>query len=193
MDAIEAIKSRRTIRRFKQTRIERAKLLELIDCARRSPAGGNFQAIEYVIVDEPQICKRIFACLAWAGHVRPRRNPAPHQEPTAYIVVLADNEIKKYESAAADAAAAIENILIAAHAMGIGSCWLGSVNRDEVRNILQVPDNFTIDSVIALGVPDESPVMDDCSDHNTKYRLDENDVLHVPKRTVESITHFNSF
>ena len=93
----------------------------------------------------------------------------------------------------ADAAAAIENILLAAWAKGIGSCWIGSIKRDELRKILALPHNYSIDSVIALGWAAEEPVMEDCCDESIKYYLDENDRLHVPKRLLKDIMHINKF
>jgi nitroreductase len=95
-----------------------------------------------------------------------------------------------------DAAAAIENIILTAWSKGIGSCWLGAIQRDNIRKILAVPENFQIDSVIALGYPDEKPVMEDAkndSDEGLKYYLDDNDKLHVPKRPLTKIGHLNRY
>lgn len=191
MDFLELIKSRRSIRRFKQEPIDRGTLVELVETARCAPAGGNVQSLEYIIVDRPEITSRIFEQLAWAGHVRPRRNPDKGQEPVAYIIVLNDATIKK--NAADDAAAAIENMLLAAKSLGIGSCWLGSIDRDKVRSILSIPENYKIDSIVALGFPAEKPIMEDCTSDDTRYYLDDNDVLHVPKRPLKKITHNNKF
>ena len=120
VDIISLIKTRRSIRRFSQEKLDKNLLIELVEAARCAPAGDNVQSLEYIIVDEPQSCEKLFACLAWAGHVKPKRNPVPGQRPVAYIVVLADTDIKK--NAAVDAAAAIENILLAAWGKkGIGT------------------------------------------------------------------------
>ncbi len=190
MELIDIIKSRRSIRRFSQEKLDRNTLLDLIEVARCAPAGANIQALEYVLVDDPHVCQQIFETLAWAGHVKPKRNPEPHQRPTAYIVVLIDTQIKR--EAHVDAAAAIENILLAAWSKGIGSCWLGSIDRIKLLEILNIRDNYQIDSVIALGKPAEKPVMEDAV-ADTKYYLDDKDVLHVPKRPLKRILHINRF
>ena len=186
------IKSRRSIRRFKQEPIDIGTLIELVEAGRCAPAGGNVQPLEYVIIDQPKIISLIFEQLAWAGHVRPKRNPAEEQRPVAYIIVLIDTNIKNVGDQI-DAAAAIENILLAAWSRQIGSCWLGSINRDKIQKILSIPKHYTIEAVVALGFPTEKPTMEDCGGDDTRYYLDDNDVLHVPKRPLKKITHNNKF
>ena len=193
MDAIDAIKTRRTVRLYKQDAINSDVLLELVECARCGPAAANRQPLQYIIVNETETNAKVFECLAWAGYVKPKRNPPADKRPVAYIIVLMDKSIGSDKSNSVDAAAAIENVLIAAQSLGIGSCWLGAIDRDMIRQICKVPEGFDIDSVVALGYPDEAPVMEDCKDESIKYYLDEDDVLHVPKRTLESIVHYTSW
>jgi nitroreductase len=191
MDILDLIKTRRSIRRFDQEKLERNLLIEFVEAARCAPAVANEQSLEYVVVDEPKICQELFNTLTWAWHVRPKRKPAPNQRPTAYIVVLVDTGIKKESSV--DAAAAIENILLAAWGKGVGSCWLGNLNRERIQQILGIDEKYDINSVVALGMPAEKPVMEDTADKDTKYYLDDRDVLHVPKRQLKNILHFNKF
>jgi nitroreductase len=191
MDTIETIKSRRSIRRFSQEKLDRNLLVELVETARCAPATANVQSLEYIIVDETAVCGKLFDTLSWAGHVRPNRNPQPNQRPTAYIVVVSDTDIKK--EASVDASAAIENILLAAWSKGVGSCWLGAIDRIKIIEILGIGEKYQVDSVIALGKPAETPVMEDAATENTKYYLDGNDVLHVPKRPLKKIMHINKF
>lgn len=193
MDVWEAIKSRRSVRRFRQEAISKETLLELVEAARCAPSAANRQPLEFVIVNAEEQTAQVFAQLAWAGYVRPRRDPPAGRRPVAYIIVLVHTEKAMAEFGKVDAAAAIENILLAAQGKGIGSCWLGAINRDELREILKIPDKYDIDSVVALGYPDEQPVMEDCKGESIEYYLDDEDVLHVPKRPLPSITHINKF
>lgn len=190
MDIEEIIKSRRTIRFFEQKPIGREVLLELVDLGRLAPSGGNGQPLRFVIVDDKETVEDIFEQLAWGGHVTPRRNPPAGKRPVAYIVVLID---KKFKMQVSDSAGAVENILLGAWAKGIGSCWLGSVKRDEVSEILGVSDGFYVQYVVALGYPGERPIAEDCTSDSTKYYLDEKDCLHVPKRPLDKITHINKW
>jgi nitroreductase len=191
VDILDLIKTRRSIRRFNQEKLDRNFLIELVEAARCAPATANVQALEYIIVDETKTCQQLFEALSWAGHVRPKRNPQPNQRPVAYIVTIIDTKIKK--DAAVDAAAAIENILLAAWAKGVGSCWLGAVDKIKILEILNIDEKYQVDSVIALGKPAETPVMEDSADEDTKYYLYDKDVLHVPKRPLKKILHLNKF
>ena len=193
MDVWQAIESRRSVRRFSRQPISKQILLELIEAARCAPSAANRQPLEFVIVNSDDLKVKVFAQLAWAAYVQPRRDPPAGKRPVAYIVVLVHSDKAMAKWSKADAAAAIENILLAAQGKGIGSCWLGSIKRDKLREILEIPDKYDIDSVIALGYPDEQPVMENCKGESIEYYLDDNDVLHVPKRPLRTITHMNKF
>ena len=91
-----------------------------------------------------------------------------------------------------DAAAAVENILLTAWDEGVGTCWLKSVDRQRVREMLSIPGDVTVDSVIALGYPNEQPVVEE-TQGSIKYWKDEEGVLHVPKRSVEEVFHRNGY
>lgn len=193
MDFCDFIKTRRTVRLFRPKPIDQSILRQLLEVARSAPSAANRQPLEYIIVNEPPQLDRIFDQLAWAAYVQPNRNPPAEKRPVAYIVVLINKNLALPKYGNVDAAAAITTILLAAWTMKIGSCWLASVNRDNVREILQIPDEYEIDSVIALGYPDEQPVMEDCSDDSIKYYLDSDDNLHVPKRKIQAVAHLNTF
>ncbi len=193
MDVWEAIRRRRSIRRFKQEAISNEVLLEVVEAGRCAPSAANRQPVEFVVVNSEERRNEIFAQLAWAAYVQPRRDPPAGKRPVAYIIVLVNTERAMANLGKVDAAAAIENILLAAQGEGIGSCWLGSIKREKVREILEIPDKYDIDSVVALGYPDEQPIMEDCKGDSIEYYLDDKDTLHVPKRPLPSITHMNKF
>lgn len=188
---IDLIKSRRTIRQFRQEEIPENILLELTDLGRLAPSAANLQPLEFLIVNEPEARKRVFPWLRWAAYINPAGNPQPGQEPAAYILILVNTRIRQngYEY---DVGAAAENIILGALSQGIGSCWLISIDRDRLRNILEIPDWYKIDSVLALGYPAESPVVEDLED-SVKYWKDEIGVLHVPKRRLTRVVHLNRF
>lgn len=191
MNIADLIKSRRTIRKYQQRKIDSEILVNLVDCARMAPSGRNRQPLEYFIVQDEQLLEPVFRTLSWAGYIAPEGDPKEGEKPTAYIVVLVRSEFAD-QLAKSDAGAAIENILISAWGYGIGSCWVGSVKRKELAHILSIPDDYTIDSVIALGYPAESPVAED-NHQSTKYYKDDKGVLHVPKRPLKSILHMDKW
>lgn len=191
MSLYELILSRRSIRQFRQVPIAREILQKLVDAARMAPSGANRQPLEYVIVDEDHVKKDLYPSLKWAGYITPRGNPKSGFEPAAYIIALANTTIraKGYEW---DAGAAIEHIILTALEEGIGSCWIASVDREHVRKTFQIPENYKIDSIVALGYPAEQPMTEILVD-SVEYWKDDKGQLHVPKRTLDSITHFNKF
>jgi len=182
---------RRTIRRFQKKPISEEMLVKLVNAARLAPSGANIQPCEYIIVNNEQLVDKLFTCLKWAGYIAPAGNPPEGERPVSYIVVLIDVNRKK-KGGEVDAAAGIENILLAAWEMGIGSCWLGSIDRKQIKKLLRIPHHLKVDSLVALGYPNELPVVEDAQD-SIKYWKDKEDVLHVPKRKLEEILHRNRY
>ena len=187
----ETIALRRTIRRFQQTPIPEETIQRLIDVARLAPSGANLQPCEFVVVDDPELLKKIFVHLRWAAYIAPDGNPPEGETPVCYVVVLINTEHKK-QGGEVDAAAAIMNILIAAQAEGVGSCWLGSIDREGIRMSLHIPDNCLVNAVVALGYPNEQPVVEEMKE-SVKYWKTEDGVLHIPKRKLEDVYHKNSY
>jgi nitroreductase len=187
----DLIVSRRTVRQFKPAPVPRPILEKIVDAGRLAPSAGNMQPLEFVVVDDGETRARIFPCLRWAGYIAPEGNPRPGQEPMAYVFPVINLSVREkgYEN---DVGAAVENMILAAWAEGIGSCWLISVERGKVAEILNIPQGFRVDSVIALGYPAESPVVEDFKD-SVKYWKDDQGVLHVPKRRLEDVLHFNRY
>lgn len=191
MSLYDLIISRRTVRQYKQKQILKDILQKIVNAGRLAPSAANSQPLEFIAVNRKDVCKKIFPCLKWAAYIAPRGNPEPGKEPTAYIVTLVNKKIKT-KGYQWDVGASNENMILTGWEQGIGSCWLLSVDRNEVRKILSIPPQYLIDSVLALGYPDENPVAEDMED-SIKYWKDEEGRLHVPKRKLEDIFHFNNF
>ena len=187
----ETIVDRRTIRRFKPDPVPRELLERLVDAGRLAPSAANLQPLEFIVVDGAGPGSAIFPCLKWAAYITPAGDPRPGEEPTAYVVTLANTKIreKMFEY---DVGAAMENMILAALAEGVGSCWLLSIDRDELRAILGVPEHYRIDSVLALGYPAEDPAAEVAGD-SIRYWKDAEGRLHVPKRAAASVAHINKF
>ena len=188
---LDLVIGRRTVRRFKPDALPKGLLGHLVDAGRLAPSAANLQPLEFIVVDSPAVRAELFVCLKWAAYINPAGNPAPGQEPAAYIIVLVNTAVreKMFEY---DVGAAMENMIIAALGEGIGACWLLSIDRDRIREILKVPESFRIDSVLALGYPDEAPESEDFKE-SVKYWKDENGTLHVPKRKLGDVLHVNGF
>ncbi|MEW5947183.1 MAG: nitroreductase family protein, partial [bacterium] len=154
MNVREAVHRRRSIRRFLRKPVPRELLERFADAARMAPSANNLQPWEFVIVDDPGTVAEIFPCLLWAGYIAPAGDPPEGERPAAYIVVLLNGRVRS-AGGEHDAGAAVQNVLLTAVEEGVGSCWVGSVNRTKAAEILGIPEHCRIDSVIALGYPAE--------------------------------------
>ena len=184
------IRKRRSIRRFQQRPIQLKELERYVDDARLAPSAANLQPLEYLIVHKSELLDLVFGTLKWAGYIRPLGNPPEKERPVAYVVVLVNTEIKKdkYEK---DAGAAVENLILGALADGVGSCWISSVDRNALSEILNIPQNRLISDVIALGYPNEEPVVVETA--GVEYFKDDQGCLNVPKRPLHSIIHYDRY
>lgn len=191
MSLYERILSRRSIRQFKPQPISRDILKNLVNAARLAPSGANLQPLEFAVIDGEDVRKKLFSCLRWAAYIAPEGNPKPGHEPVAYVVVLVNLAVREagYER---DVGAAVENMIIAAWEQGIGSCWIASTDTDKIQKMLSVPAGYRVDSVLALGYPDENPIVEEM-EKSVQYWKDERGCLHVPKRKLDDVIHFNTF
>jgi nitroreductase len=111
-------------------------------CRRLAPSAANLQPIEYIVVDDKELKDALFERLHFASYVKPKRTPPPDKRPTAYIVVLINTEKLKGTrvSGKSDAACACQNILLAGLEFDLGGCWLASIDREKIRELLNIPE-----------------------------------------------------
>lgn len=186
----EKIANRRTVRKYIQRDVPKEVLLRCVDAARLSPSGANLQPLKYIIVNNHGLLKEVFSTLSWAGYL-PDYQPNERERPRAYIIILLDKGIR--DSSGHDAGIAAMSISMVACDNNLGSCILGAVDRERLRNVLNVPDGLEIVLVVAIGYSADKPVVDEVKDGNIRYWLDENEVLHVPKRDLEEIARWNRY
>lgn len=191
MGVYDCVIQRRTIRRFRQDPIPAQRLQQLVNAGRLAPSGANLQPLEYIVVNRKDMLDAVFATTRWAAYIAPKGTPPPGERPVAYIVVLINRHIRA-RGGEHDCGAAVMNMILTAWEQGLGSCWIASIHKRRLRKILHIPSYLEIDSVLALGIPAEHPVLEILTD-SVKYWKDENGVLHVPKRKLEDILHWNRY
>jgi nitroreductase len=178
----------RTFRRFHGNEpIDTRTLKELIDLARLGGSARNGQVWQYMLVNKPELCEKIFPHLAWAGYLPDWKGPAPGERPSAYILCLLNrNWLKGPESLAQfDLGIATQNILLGAMEKRIGGCRIGAFN-PKLQNVFDLSEHLEISLVLALGKPKETVIIEESkNDDDIKYWRDENGVHHVPKRSLE--------
>ena len=187
MDIFELSRQRRTIRSFVQREIPEESLRKLIDAARMSSCASNMQRLRYMVIRKKDILEKLFPLTAWAGRVKPKRTPVwGENSPAVFIAVISNDGNNPLLHA--DAGAAIQTIQLAAWEIGIGCCWIGSFDHEKSAELLNISGSQQILYLIALGYPAENPVSENAIGGETKYYLDDNNILHVPKLSVDEIT-----
>ncbi len=184
----DLIQKNRSYRRFYQeTPIDRRQLLEWVDLARFSGSGANLQSLKYILSFDGKKNAKIFPLLKWAGYLKDWDGPVEGERPSAYIVMLSDKEIRLNFSSC-DQGIACQSILLGATEAGFGGCIINSVDTEAQRSVLHIPDRFEIVTVIALGKPKETVVIEDLGKSgDIKYYRDADGVHHVPKRKLEDL------
>jgi nitroreductase len=182
----ELVLKNRSYRRFKENRrIPEETLRELADLARLCPSGANKQPLKYIISNEPEKNSRIFSTLAWAGYLKDWPGPAEGERPSAYMVILCDRDIS--EGSGCDHGIAAQTILLGAAEKGLGGCMLGSIRREKLTELLEIPERYRVLLVIALGEPSEKVVLEEADAGDIKYYRDREGTHRVPKRKLDDI------
>ena len=182
----EWVRKTRSCRRFREEPVSMNLLRDLVDLARLSASGANLQPLKYILSCERKPNEIIFLRLKWAGYLKDWDGPERGERPSAYIIVLGDRSISN--NFGCDHGIASQNILIGATDAGLGCCIIGSVDRDNLRKDFQIPDQFDILHVIALGKPGEKIVIEEVKpDGDIKYWRDVEGIHHVPKRQLDDI------
>ena len=146
MDAIQAIKSRVSIRKYKNIPVPKEILTDIADCGRLAPSGYNRQPWIFVVVIDQDLRNKISQAAKYGEFIK---------EAGACIAVLCS---KGEETMLEDACAATENMIIAAQSFGLGTCWVNSFRKshsEEIEKILNVPADYEVMTLIAVGYPDE--------------------------------------
>lgn len=184
----EIVARTRTFRRFVQKEpISMTILHDLIDLARLGGSARNCQPWQYIIVNTPDECSKIFPFLGWAGYLKDWKGPEEGERPSAYIVCLLNRNWLKGSDREAqfDLGIASQNLLLGAMEKRIGGCRIGAFN-PQIRSLFELPEHLEISLVIALGKPRETVIIQESKDEeDIQYWRDEQSVHHVPKRTLK--------
>jgi nitroreductase len=177
----------RSCRRFEESSpIPRDTLVELVALARSTASAANRQPLKYIISADSQTNGRIFPCLTWAAYLKDWDGPVPGERPSAYIVILIDKTIT--DDWWCDDGIAAQTILLGAVEKGLAGCMMGSIQKERLRQELDIPDHLMIRLVLALGKPAETIVLEDLEQGgDIRYWRDEKNIHHVPKRSLEEL------
>jgi nitroreductase len=185
MDVIEAIKTRRSIRKFRDDMVPDKLLRKIVDAARWAPSGGNVQPWIFIIIKDRELKEKIRLslrdrALRYIQSVEGKRELEKY-EPEVRFKWIEGIKSEKYQEHVCrapvliatfgdssspyyiyDCCAATENLILAAHSLGLGTCWIDPGVTDEltesqIQSLLKVPEKFRIVSLVAIRFPAETP------------------------------------
>ena len=143
MDVLEAIRDRRSIRRYQTKDVPDEKLMQVLEAGRWAPSAHNSQPRKFIVIKDEKTRKGLARIAPYGGSLG--------EAPVAIAVVI---DPSSSNHPIEDGAAATQNMLLAAHALGLGSCWIGSYGsgyEDGARQILGIPGDKRLLSLISLG------------------------------------------
>jgi nitroreductase/ubiquinone/menaquinone biosynthesis C-methylase UbiE len=192
MDVGDAIRGRRSIRKFKDEKVGKGTVEKILEAGRYAPSACNMQMWHFIVVDSDEIKEKLHSVA---------KSPAVIRKSSFTVFVLYDrNTMPRDYAHVQSAAAAVQNMLLQAYELGVGSVWLNEYgDRDKVAEILKIPGNFMQVAAVAFGYPDESPKCPDRRDGVVSYNsfADSSriypDSMNPDEWTMEQIKNYHSF
>lgn len=198
MELLDAIKSRRSIRKFKTDEVPENYIRELIEAGRLAPSGTNLQPTRYVVIKSQEAREKlkectplpfvaaapvVIACCVDNQSVASSGDRFKElREAQAFVDTPLDGESSSANKRAntmdeaaikaylnLNAAIAIDHITLRAVDLGLGSCWVMMFDKDKVKNLLGLEERYDVVALLPIGYPDQSPIQ--------RPRLDINEVL----------------
>lgn len=150
-DALNILKSRRSIRKYKEQPVEEEKIQKCLDAARWAPSASNKQPWEFLIVTDEDIRKKLSTIHPYAKFIA--------KSPVVFVPLTNPEIHAKYHMS--DTALATLQYMIEAHSLGLGTCWAGVIDtsfEQEIRELLGIPLHLNVLGLVATGYANEKPV-----------------------------------
>lgn len=156
MDLFTALETRRSIRRYTEDPVPEEKIIKILNAARIAPSWSNLQCWKFIVIRDAGTREKLSSTL-------PETNPAVKAMARAPVAIVmcgdpkASGRIDGKEYYLLDGGIAMQQLVLAAHAEGLGTCWVALFDEEKARQILNVPDTHKIVAMTPLGFPDASP------------------------------------
>ena len=172
MDVFEAIKRRRSVRSYESTPVPIEKLRKVLEAARLAPSAGNVQPWQFIVVIDSDKRRKIAKGCRFGRFLA---------EAPVVIVGCGDHRASP-RWYAIETCIAMENLVLAATGEGLGTCWIGFFNEEEIREMLKIPNRLKVVALLALGYPREK------LDISAK-------IAHLirPRKKLEKIAHLEEY
>jgi nitroreductase len=142
MDVSEAVHKRQSVRAYDSTPIQDEKLNKVLEAARLAPSAGNIQPWHFIVVTDAEKRRKL---------ARARFAKFLSQAPT--VIVGCGNQKASPNWYAVDVAIAMQNMVLTTISEGLGTCWIGSFNEDQIKEMLRIPEKFRVVALLAVGFP----------------------------------------
>lgn len=170
MDVLEAIKTRRSIRKYKSTPVDDKTIELVLEAARWAPSWANTQCWRFIVVRDSEIKNKLADTAIAVTTGKPNMAAEAMRDAPVAIVACAELEKSGYRAREPkelvtdksewfmfDTALAMQNLVLAAHALGLGTVYIGAFDAIEAAKILGVPEGYCVVSMTPLGYPDQEP------------------------------------
>lgn len=188
-DLMELLLTRRTYRRFDQSRpVPEEVAADILRAQQYASRGNNRQPLRFLLIRTPELVEQVFPLTRWAASLPPEAGtPKPGEHPTLFLAVLEERRLQNRWTDT-DAGLAIANMTLAAWAHGVGSCILGNINRDALRTLLQISQDYELHTLVAFGYPTHRSYLEEVGpDADLRYHLDEKGDYLVPRRRIADV------
>ena len=143
MDVFEAIQKRRSVRKYLDKEVPMELILKVLEAGRLAPSAHNSQPWHYIIVTDPEKRKKIAESGKWAGFLKN----------TPVVIVGCGNPEASPNWYVVDVAISMQNMVLEATELGLGTCWVGSFDEKVVKDLLEIPEKYKVVALLALGYP----------------------------------------
>ena len=189
-EVMTLLEGRRTYRRFDESRqIPDEVIADMKRAAQLSSSAMNRQPLKYIYIRTPETVNAVFDITSWGSAIpNGEGRPKVGERPTLFVAVLTEKALQT-KFTPFDEGLAASNITLAAYAHGVGSCILGSVKIDALRELLSIDESLDVSCVIGFGYPThESHVIEVGEGEDIKYYFDEKRDYVVPKKRIDTVT-----
>jgi len=165
MSLLDSILTRRSIRRYRKKKIPGEILEKILEAGRQAPSAGNRQPWHFIVITDDEIKQEL-------SHGRWNTFVSDSAVTIVGCAYIGDSYSLKWSTI--DTTIALQNMVIAAWAVGVGSCWVGDFQEEEVKRLLNIPDDWKVISLITFGYSAEQPAA-------------------RPKKPLNQIINYNKF
>ena len=148
MSLVETVLSRRSIRRYEKKEIQNDVLNKILEAGRQAPSAANRQPFHFIVLTDDNVKNELSKGFF---------NKFIKDSAVTIVGCANIGDVLTGKWSIVDTTIALQNMVIAAWTMGVGSCWVGDFNEDKVKQLLKIPHKWTVVALISFGYPAEQP------------------------------------